>query len=300
MALGDRTIGIEVLLRHHHGGAGGVGRGEARIEARGLALRLGAAIGGVPGADRAVRAGLAPLHGPGAGAGSKARQEKKRRVERCACHDDDPGRRACTLSRQEYSRHASACLDQNQRQPDAGADNGPMSLLLVVRGLAGLGYAANRTSGLAISRAWARTGAAGSLEAGGFMTIANTGAEADRLAAARSAIAREVQIQGIKVVGSQTRMRRLDNGLGLPAGTTIELRPHGYHLLLQGLERALVPGEKVPVTLGFERAGSREIELMVKAYGPVGSDVLGSAAEAVTAGQPSPATHGPTARRERS
>lgn len=149
-----------------------------------------------------------------------------------------------------------------------------------VRGLVGLRDAADTTTGIAISHGWARTAAAESLEAGGFMTIANRESRPDRLLAARSPIATAIQIQGIKVVGTETRMRKFENGLGLPAGATIELRPHGYHLLFQGLRAPMVPGQNVPVTLTFEGAGERHVTLLVKAHGPVGGDVLGSGADA--------------------
>ena len=106
------------------------------------------------------------------------------------------------------------------------------------------------------------------------MTLANKGKEADRLVAAISPLAEKIEIHGIKVVGSDIAMRPLERGVGLPADTTITLQPRGYHLLLQGLKTPLSQGQRVPVTLTFEKAGTRQIELTVEAAGPIGSDTL--------------------------
>ena len=125
-----------------------------------------------------------------------------------------------------------------------------------------------------ISRPWARTGSATELRAAGFMTLANKGKEADRLVAAISPLAEKIESHGIKVVGSDIAMRPLERGVGLPADTTITLQPRGYHLLLQGLKTPLSQGQRVPVTLTFEKAGTRQIELTVEAAGPIGSDTL--------------------------
>lgn len=126
-----------------------------------------------------------------------------------------------------------------------------------------------------ISNPWARALTADSDEAGGFLTFTNSGPDADRLLAAESDVAAKVEIHGIKVVGAGLRMKLLEGGLGVPVGMPIELKPRGYHLLFQGLGKPLVQGQQVAVTLTFEKAGKREIELVVKEEGPVGADALG-------------------------
>jgi copper(I)-binding protein len=125
-----------------------------------------------------------------------------------------------------------------------------------------------------ISRPWARAGSATELRAAGFMTLANKGAEPDRLVGAVSPLAEKIEIHGIKVVGPDIAMLPLESGVRLPADTTITLRPRGYHLLMQGLKAPLAKGQRVPVTLTFEKAGSRQVELTVEAAGPIGSDTL--------------------------
>jgi copper(I)-binding protein len=126
-----------------------------------------------------------------------------------------------------------------------------------------------------INRPWARTGIVTDERcAAGFMTLVNKGAEADRLVAAGSPLAEKIEIHGIKVVGPDITMRPLEKGVGLPADTTITLRPRGYHLMMQGLKAPFAKGERVPVTLTFEKAGSRDIELVVEDEGPIGDETL--------------------------
>jgi periplasmic copper chaperone A len=129
---------------------------------------------------------------------------------------------------------------------------------------------------IAITRPWARIQTIESREAGGFLTFNNDGPEADRLVGAESPLADKIDLHGIKVVGAGTRMMPLEKGLGIPVGMPIELKPRGYHLQLHGLRAPLQLGQKVPVTLLFEKAGRRDVELVVEAEGPIGSDVLGN------------------------
>ena len=132
---------------------------------------------------------------------------------------------------------------------------------------------------IAISRPWALTGSVlvGSVKEpriAGFMTFANSGGPADRLVAAACAMAEKIEIHGIKVVGSDIAMRRLEKGVGLPADTTITLKPRGYHLMMWGPKAPLAKGQLVPVTLTFEKTGTRQVELVVEGEGTIGDETL--------------------------
>ena len=52
------------------------------------------------------------------------------------------------------------------------------------------------------------------------------------------------------------------------------MKPRGYHLLFEELKAPLAKGGKVPVTLTFEKAGTRQVELIVEAEGPIGDETL--------------------------
>ncbi len=125
-----------------------------------------------------------------------------------------------------------------------------------------------------ISRPWARTPSATALEAGGFLTLTNKAAETDRLIAAASPAAGKIEIRGIKIIGPAMSMRPIERGLGLPPDTTITMKPRGYHLYFEELKAPLAKGDKLPVTLTFEKAGTRQVELLVEAEGPIGNATL--------------------------
>ena len=124
--------------------------------------------------------------------------------------------------------------------------------------------------GIEIGSPWARASAHATGDGGGFFTLANKGVVPDRLIAASSPAAERVEIHAIKVEGGDLRMRQRENGLALPPGTTLTLKPRGYHLLLVGLKTPLEQGARAAVTLTFEHAGSIDIELVAAAPGPVG------------------------------
>jgi periplasmic copper chaperone A len=71
------------------------------------------------------------------------------------------------------------------------------------------------------------------------------------------------------------RMRELPDGLPLPAGQPVELKPGGYHVMLMDLKRSLKAGDTVAVSLVFEAPDrSREIRVLavpVRALGATGA-----------------------------
>lgn len=102
--------------------------------------------------------------------------------------------------------------------------------------------------------------------AGGFMTITNSGDADDRLIAASSEIAGRIEVHEMAMNGDVMVMSRLENGLSIPAGETVQLQPGGYHIMFMQLTGPLVEGEKVDVTLTFETAGDITVPLSVQAF----------------------------------
>jgi periplasmic copper chaperone A len=69
-------------------------------------------------------------------------------------------------------------------------------------------------------------------------------------------------------------MRPLDKGLTIEPGKTVKLAPGGYHLMMFDLKSPLKQGDKLPVTLEFEKTGKVTISLDVQGVGaqaPAGS-----------------------------
>ena len=63
------------------------------------------------------------------------------------------------------------------------------------------------------------------------------------------------------------KMRELTNGLEIPPGATVELKPGSYHVMMMNLSRQLTKGERVKASLTFEKAGKIDIEFAVEAVG---------------------------------
>jgi copper(I)-binding protein len=120
---------------------------------------------------------------------------------------------------------------------------------------------------LEIDHPWARATPPTAPAGGGYLTITNKGAAADRLVSVKSPAAGAVQVHEMKMEGNVMRMREVEGGLAIAPGATVALAPGGLHLMMMGLKMPLKQGEKVPVTLVFEKAGSIDIELDVMAMG---------------------------------
>ena len=134
--------------------------------------------------------------------------------------------------------------------------------------------AAASRGALEIRQPWLRPDSVFPGRAGGYLTIANAGAAGDRLTGASSPAADTIEVHAIRVVGAGIRMQVQPDGLAIPAGSTIALKPRGYHLLLKGVKDPLAPGSRVMATLAFESAGAIDIEMTVEAPGDVGETVL--------------------------
>ena len=120
---------------------------------------------------------------------------------------------------------------------------------------------------LQVSQPWARATATTAPTGGGYLTITNTGTTPDRLVSIKSPVANMVQIHEMKMEGNVMRMRELDGPLEIKPGATMTLAPGGFHLMMMGLKAPLKQGEKVPLTLVFEKAGEIDVELDVEAMG---------------------------------
>lgn len=128
--------------------------------------------------------------------------------------------------------------------------------------LATLSGTASAAPAVAVEGAWARSTVAGQPAGGGFLTLRNGGG-ADRLTAASSPAAASVELHEMAMDGDVMRMRQVE-GIALPAGGTVELKPGGLHLMFMGLKAPLKAGNKVPLTLRFEKAGELTVQVEVR------------------------------------
>ena len=120
---------------------------------------------------------------------------------------------------------------------------------------------------LVISQAWSRATPGGAKIAGGYLTIENKGTAPDRLISGAGDVAGRVEIHEMAMNNGVMTMRPLDKGLAIEPGKTVKLAPGGYHLMLMDLKNPLKQGDKVPLTLEFEKAGKVALSLDVQGVG---------------------------------
>ncbi len=154
-----------------------------------------------------------------------------------------------------------------------------LALALLAVGFAGCGQAGQPAhfDGVTVTAPWAREIPPNAPVAGGFLSIHNGGATDDRLLAVRSEAAERVEIHEVRHEDGMARMRELADGLALPAGATVELKPGGYHLMFIAPGEDFTAGRRIPATLVFAVAGEMAVEFEVRA--------------AAATGQPSPHAH---------
>lgn len=119
-----------------------------------------------------------------------------------------------------------------------------------------------------IQSPWSREIPRGAKVAAGYVVLRNAGPAAERLVSATAEIASKVEIHEMRVDDKGVmRMRQLPQGLEIPAGGNIELKPGSFHLMFLNLKRAPKQGETFKGTLTFEKSGAVDVEYSVEGLG---------------------------------
>ncbi|CAM5221631.1 hypothetical protein ARD30_08045 [Bosea thiooxidans] len=116
---------------------------------------------------------------------------------------------------------------------------------------------------LKIGHPWSRATPAGAKVGGGYLSIENTGAVADRLVSVSVPFAARSEIHEMAVKDGVMTMRPMEQGVEVPAGAKVEFKPGGYHIMFMELKQQLNQGEMMKGTLTFEKAGSVDVEFKV-------------------------------------
>lgn len=112
------------------------------------------------------------------------------------------------------------------------------------------------------SRASAPTAKAGAA----FLTI-NVDAGNDKLLGGSTPVAEKVELHTHLMENGIAKMRPVEGGIAVAAGTPTELKPGGLHIMLIGLKAPLKQGESFPLTLNFEKAGAVTVSVPVQGPG---------------------------------
>lgn len=140
---------------------------------------------------------------------------------------------------------------------------------------------------ITIDGAWARNSPMMATAGAAYMTISSTAADKLVGASVDSSVAAKVEIHETRMVdggmgsdttmmmGGETTMPGMGamemvpvDSLDIPAGTPVELAPGGYHLMILDLAAPLELGSTFTITLRFEQAGERTVDVVVADSAP--------------------------------
>jgi periplasmic copper chaperone A len=112
-----------------------------------------------------------------------------------------------------------------------------------------------------VEGAWARPTVQGQQGGGGFMTLAAV--KDDKLVGGSTPVAQRFELHTMAMKGDVMEMREIA-AIDLPAGKKVEFKPGGLHVMFIGLKAPLKIGDKVPVTLKFEKAGEVKVDFEIR------------------------------------
>lgn len=96
---------------------------------------------------------------------------------------------------------------------------------------------------------------------GCYLTV--TAGVDDRLMSVSSPAAGRAEIHESRLESNMMMMYELRDGLPLPAGQAVELKPGGNHIMLLSVTEPLKAGDSVPLTLKFASAAPVEVTAAV-------------------------------------
>jgi copper(I)-binding protein len=124
---------------------------------------------------------------------------------------------------------------------------------------------------LKVGHPWARAMAPAQSTAAGYLSVQNTGKAPDRLIGAATPEAARIEMHVTRIENDVAKMREV-KAFEIEPGATLKLEPGGAHLMLVAPKRSFKAGERVPVTLRFEKAGELKVELSVEGQRPIGAE----------------------------
>jgi copper(I)-binding protein len=116
---------------------------------------------------------------------------------------------------------------------------------------------------LHIDHPFARATPPGARSGGVFLSVENKGTQVDRLMRVSTPAAGTAELHQMVLDAGVMRMRAVA-GVDVKPGDRLVLQPGGYHVMLADLKRPLQAGDHFPLTLGFEKAGSIEVNVEVE------------------------------------
>ena len=119
-----------------------------------------------------------------------------------------------------------------------------------------------------VSDPWCRATPNGARTAACYFTAESSTAE--RVTGVATPAASIAQLHEVAMTGGRAIMAEMPNGLPLPAGKSVELKPGAGHVMLIELTGPLIDGQTVELTLGFQGAPAMKVLAPVRLPDPDG------------------------------
>jgi copper(I)-binding protein len=183
-----------------------------------------------------------------------------RRRARATVNDDRPlcsAQHGASALRDPYNRRMTGFVHRSHTTRARRGLGAALALVALTLAASVIGA----TGDVRVVDARAREAPPGARTAAVYLTVENRGATPDRLVGARSPRGL-VEIHSMSMDGGVMRMRAIPD-LTIPARGRVELAAGGLHLMLVDPAPPLKAGERVPLTLTFERAGPVDVDVGV-------------------------------------
>jgi periplasmic copper chaperone A len=140
-----------------------------------------------------------------------------------------------------------------------------ISALLLLALLAGCAPA--QAPNISVEGAWGRPSATMPTAGGVYMLIKNSGSAPDKLLSGKSPACGMIEVHKMVMKSDGTMgMDLVDKPLEIPAGGEVELKVGGLHVMcIMKKDDLFKVGNKVDLTLNFEKSGEKTVSVEVRA-----------------------------------
>ncbi|MFD2204302.1 copper chaperone PCu(A)C [Kiloniella antarctica] len=139
---------------------------------------------------------------------------------------------------------------------------------IICLSLTSLASADDKKAGdITVQKPWARATLGQMKNGASFLSLHNMGSEDDTLISATGDAAKRIELHSHTMIDGVMKMRQVEGGIPVKAGTMVELKPGSFHIMMMGLSTPLKEGEMFPLTLTFEKSGSVDIMVHVQKGG---------------------------------
>jgi copper(I)-binding protein len=128
-----------------------------------------------------------------------------------------------------------------------------------------------RAGDITVDRGWARATPPSAKNGAAYLIVRNSGSQPDRIVSFAAPVAGHAMAHETTQENDILRMHEA-GPLTVPPGGTLEMKPGGKHIMLMDLKGSLSPGQKFPLTVTFEKAGSIQVPVKVGKAGAMGPE----------------------------